>query len=199
MRIEHLARIHAVRLRLDAAIHRGVQQLARLRQRLHRIDIQPLHHRGLRRIRRRHNQVCDAALLCRHRNRQHARHTAHAAIQPQLAHSQELAQIAVLQRAIRAQNADGDRQIEAGAFLLQVGRREIDGDVGGRQRKAGVADGRANTIAALAYRSIRQSNGRKALFRHLDAGKIHLNIDDVRIDAIHSSTQRLEKHPVARL
>jgi len=115
---------------------------------------------------------------------------------PQLAHSKELAQIAVQERTLRAQNADSDRQIEAGAFLLQVGRRQIDGDVGGRQRKAGVADRCANTIAAFAHGSVRQSDSRKALLRLLDAGEIHLNINDVRIDTVHSSTQRLEEHPV---
>jgi len=38
-----------------------------------------------------------------------------------------------------------------------------------------------------------------AIWRLLNAGEIHLNINDVRIDAVHSSTQRLEEHLVARL
>src|ERR1700760_4641455 len=69
----------------------------------------------------------------------------------------------------------------------------------GRQSKAGVAESGAHAIAALAYSSIRQYNGREAILRHLNAGEIHLNVDDVRVDAVHRSTQRLEMHPWARL
>jgi hypothetical protein len=43
-----------------------------------------------------------------------------------------------LQRSVGAQNAHGNGQIEARAFLLLVGRRQIDGDVGGRNQVAGV-------------------------------------------------------------
>ena len=67
--------------------------------------------------------------------------------------------------------------------------------VGGSEKPA-VADRSANTITALAHRSVRKSNGREALLGLLNAGEIHLNINDVRIDAVHRSTQRLEEHPV---
>ena len=64
-----------------------------------------------------------------------------------------------LQRAIGAQDADGDGQIEARAFFLEVGGREVDGDVRGRNEVAGVLDGGAHAVAALAHGGIGQADG----------------------------------------
>jgi hypothetical protein len=128
------------------------------------------------------------------RHRQHTRHGAHAAVQAQFAHQQKAAQVVGVQRAIRAQDADGDGQIEARAFLLQVGRRQVDGDVRGRNQVAGVLDGRADAVAALAHGGVRQADGvEDVLFRN-HAAIVHLDIDEVGVDSVDSRAVSLEEH-----
>lgn len=57
------------------------------------------------------------------------RNRAHSAVQPEFAHEKKTAQVADAQSALCAENANCDRQIEARAFFLQIGRRQVDGDV----------------------------------------------------------------------
>ena len=49
------------------------------------------------------------------------------------------------------EDADGDRQVEAAALLRQVRRREVDGDVPGRQLEAAVGERRAHAVLALLH------------------------------------------------
>ena len=64
-----------------------------------------------------------------------------------------------LQCTVCAENSEGDGQIEAGAFFLEVGGGEVDGDVGGRNEIAGVLDGGAHAIAAFAHGGVGQADG----------------------------------------
>ncbi len=63
------------------------------------------------------------------------------------------------QRAVGAEDSEGDGKIEAGAFFFQVGGREVDGDEGGRNEVAGVLDGGAHAVAAFAHRRVGQADG----------------------------------------
>src|SRR5262249_19984129 len=54
------------------------------------------------------------------------------------------------------ENPKGDGWIERGAFLPEVGSREIHRDPIGRKRKPGVADRRAHALAAFAHRRVRE-------------------------------------------
>jgi hypothetical protein len=117
-----------------------------------------------------------------------------AAIQAQFAHQQKLAQIVRVERAISAQNADGDGQIEARAFLLQVGGREVDGDVRGRDLVAGVFDSGAHAVAALAHGGVGQADGVEDFRLRDHAAIVHLDINEIGIDAVDSRAVSLEKH-----
>ena len=115
-------------LALNDADDRGVEQLQHIEQRGDRIDVDALDHGGLGGVGRGQNQVGNVFFARQDGHRQHARHGAHAAVEAQFAHQQKAAQVVGPQRAIGAQDADGDGQIEARAFLLHVGGRQVDGD-----------------------------------------------------------------------
>src|ERR1700752_3219542 len=95
-----------------------------------------------------------------------------------------------------AENADGHGEIEARAFLLNVCGSEVDGDVRGRDVEAGIFYSGAHAVAALAHGGVGQADGVELFVVGFDPGEIDFDIDDVRIDAVHSSAESLEKHRV---
>ncbi len=169
----------AVGLALDDAHHRRVEQLQHIQQRGGGIDVDALHHGGLGGVGGGQNQVGNALFAGQDGHRQHAGHGAHAAVQSQFAHQQEAAQVVGPQRAVSAQDADGDGQVEARAFLLQVGGSQVDGDEGGRNQVAGVLDGGAHAVAALAHRGVGQAHGVEDVLVHHHAAIVDLDIDEV--------------------
>ena len=73
--------------------------------------------------------------------------------------------VAQLERAVSAEDADGHGQVEAGAFFLDVGGSEVDGDVGGREVEAGVADGGADAVAGFAHGGVGKADGVEVILR----------------------------------
>ena len=61
----------------------------------------------------------------------------------------------------RREDAERDRQIERGAGLAHVGRRQVDGDPVRRKLEAGVANRDLHTLAALADARVRQADHRE--------------------------------------
>jgi hypothetical protein len=66
--------------------------------------------------------------------------------------------------------------------------------VGRRNIKAGILDRRSHAISTLAHRGVRQPHRVKMILVRLDSGKINFNIDNVRVDAVHSGTKGLKEH-----
>jgi hypothetical protein len=62
----------------------------------------------------------------------------------------------------RAKDAQSDRKLEPGPFLAPLRRREIDGDPAKRELESGVADRRADALASLLDRGIRQTDDDKS-------------------------------------
>ena len=56
------------------------------------------------------------------------------------------------------QQAERDGQVIVTALLGQVGRREVDGDMLGRQREANGGKGRPHALAAFADGLVRQAD-----------------------------------------
>ncbi len=83
----------------------------------------------------------------------------------------------MLQGAVRAEDSDRDGQVEAGAFLLQVGGSEIDGDVRGRNEIAGVLDGGADAIAALAHGGVGKADGVEVVLLGDDAAVVNFYVN----------------------
>jgi hypothetical protein len=124
-----------------------VQQLAHFEQRLHGVDVDTLHDGGFAGVCGRDEQAGDTGCARCDGYWQHALDGPHRTIEAELAYQKEVRDILDGEAAIRTEDAKRDRQIEAGAFLLQVGGCEIDGDAGGRQIEARVADRGANPVA----------------------------------------------------
>ena len=139
------------------------------------------------------------ALPGSNRNRQHTRYPTKCAVQAQLPHQQKLTNVFDLQRAIGAKNSDRHREIEPRSFFFEIGRREVDGDLGWGNLETGVLDGRAHPVATLAHRRVGQAHGVKMIFHHLDAGEVDLDVDDVSIDAVDRRTEGFKEHRVARV
>jgi hypothetical protein len=95
---------------------------------------------------------------------------------------------------VSSQDGDSDRQVEAGAFLFEVGGREIDGDAGGRELEPGVAHGGADAVARLADGGVRQAYGRELLLLGFDTGEVDLDVDQIGIDAVDGGTASFEEH-----
>ena len=100
----------------------------------------------------------------------------------------------LVQAAVGAQDAERHGQVEAGAFLADVGGRQVDGDVGGRNVVAAVLQRRADAVAAFAHRGVGQADGVKVVFVLLDAGDVDLDLNDVGVDAVDGGTQGLVEH-----
>ena len=98
------------------------------------------------------------------------------------------------ERGVGPEDTDGDGEIEAGALFFQVGRREVDGDAGGGDVEAAVADGGENAVAAFPDRGVGQADGREDHLVVDGAGVVDLDIDEVRVDAIDGGAACFEEH-----
>ncbi len=61
--------------------------------------------------------------------------------------------------------------------FFRVGGREVDGDEGGRNGVAGVLDGGAHAVAALAHCRVGQADGVKDILLSDDAAVINFYVD----------------------
>jgi hypothetical protein len=108
---------HTHRLALDLADHSRVQQIEHVEQRRDGIDIHALHHRRLGRVGRRHKQVGNTFLARQDGDGQHAGNGANTAVKAELTYQQKAAKVAAhvinAQRAVCAENTDGNWKVEA--------------------------------------------------------------------------------------
>ncbi len=123
----------------------------------------------------------------------HALHGAQGAVQAEFADEQEVRKLFVVQRAVGSEDGDGNGQVEAGPFLLQVRRREIDGDARGRKVEARVLDGSADAVAALADSGVGQTHGVKLLLGELDRGEVDFDLNEVGVDTIDGGAADFEE------
>src|ERR1035437_7511999 len=103
----------AVRLALNHSDDHGVEQLQHVQSRRGGIDVAAFDDGGFGGVGGGQNEVRDILFARQYGHRQHSRHGADAAVKAQFAHQQKLAQVVGFQRAISAEDADGDGQIEA--------------------------------------------------------------------------------------
>ena len=91
-----------------------------------------------------------------------------------------------------AQNADGHGQIEAGAFLAHVGRRQVDGERpcwGSRNPEFMSADLMRSRLSRTAISGMPTVTESRAI-----AGGVHVDfdVDQMRIDAVHGRAAGFE-------
>ena len=117
VRREELAEIAAHRLQFRFAPN----ELIGFPQILHAENFDPLDHRGFARIRRRHDDRRVPASARFERDRQHAFHGAHRAIECELADETETVERVALDFFRGGDHPECDRQIEARTFLFYIG------------------------------------------------------------------------------
>jgi hypothetical protein len=154
-----------------------LQQGGDQRHRGHAQHLDPLDQRGLGGVLQRHDQALVAGLPSAGRERDRTRHRPQLAAQRQLAADRIGAEAVPGDLPRRRQQRDGEREVEAGAGLADVGRRQVRGQPLEWELETGVEERRADALARLADRRVREADdgeGRQAaadvdLDRDLDA------------------------------
>src|SRR5439155_18095313 len=109
----------------------------------------------------RHHERADVLAPAREPDGEHPAHALNLAVQRQLAHDGKWTDAPVDDDPGGRENTERDRQIERGALFAKVGGSQVDRDSLGRERKAGVSDGRAHALAALAYGRVGKTDRRE--------------------------------------
>ncbi len=172
----------------------GIDVMNHFEQRFDGVDLDALDHGGLAGVDLGHNQPFHFCPTGFDRNRQSATHATQSSIERKFAHEQRVGDLLFIQAAVRAEDAERHRQVEAGPFFTDVGWRQIDGDLCRWNIVAAIFQRRANSVAAFADSRIRQADRVKVVFLHFDAGDIHFHFNDVGVNAIDSGTQGLIEH-----
>jgi len=120
---------------------------------------------------------------------QQAGHRAQVAAQRKLAQHGPAARRLHLLRADH--DPERDRQIERGATLAEIGRRQVHGDAPRRVLIAAVANGSSDALTSLLQRGVRQPDDREA---RQARSYVHLHADDATIETVESGGEQRRKH-----
>src|SRR5207247_7091552 len=89
------------------------------------------------------------------------------------------------------QDAHVDGQIKRGAFLAEVGRGQVDGDLALGKAEAAVAQRRTDPLATFPHRQVRKPDHRE----HGQPGReVHLHLDGVCVQSAHCHAVDLRQH-----
>jgi len=154
------------------------------------IHVHAFHHRRLGRILGGQDDIWDTPVARAHGHRERAAYRTDGAIEGEFANQDML--VEALHRTHRAEDAEGDRQIETAPFLANISRSQIDGDSLVRVAESRVDEGALDTLAALADCGVGHADhdgvtGR-ARRKHID-----FDIDQMGIDAINGGATGLEQ------
>ncbi len=188
--LEKRVAVHGSWFRISVRIH----QLDDIEQRAHRVHADIADHCGFVGIDFGNNQPRNFFAARLNSDGQRTANAANAAVKREFADKKVFREILLRQATVGAHDAQCHRQIKAGALFLDVGRREIDGDLGERDVVTAVLQGGANSITALAHGSVRKANRVEVILIAFDAGDIHFHFNDAGINAIHGGAERFEEH-----
>ena len=154
--------------------------------------------RGLARVRFRHHDFSYPALARRQRRRERPAHRTHAAIERQLPKENVVVENFAEKCPLAAENPQRHRQIERGAFLANIGGREIHGDRMLEWKiEAAVSQRGFDALAAFLHGVVRQADDVEAEF--IGLRHVHLNLDEVGVDSKNRGAEGLEEHSGTRL
>src|SRR5690606_11980718 len=89
------------------------------------------------------------------------------------------------------EDAEGHRQVEGGAFLAQVGGREVDGDAPAGRLVTRVLEGREHAFARLLDGRVGKPHQTEA---RQSEGDVDLDGDGHRLDALEGAAVKYRKH-----
>ena len=170
---------------------RLVDQVQHLGQRAQSVDLDFLHHRCLGRVVHRHHQPANS-LLARHAgDGKSSLDRAQTSVKRKFAKKHELPQVAFEQDARSTQDAECDREVKPGAFLLHVRRRQVHGDVLKGKLEAAVLDGGFDALPALAHGGVGQADGHEIGVARRD---VNLHLDQISVNSEDSGAEGFEEH-----
>ena len=129
------------------------------------------------------------------RGREHPAHRPHAAVERQLADGGVPVQALARDLVRRREHRDGDRQVEAGAFLPQASRREVHRDPVPRPLETCRGHARPHSVLRLLARAVGEADDREARQSALDV-RLHLHASRVETDE--SVGDRAREHTTER-
>jgi hypothetical protein len=142
----------------------------------------------------RYDEIFNPTLSRRQRRRKRSAHGTHAAIERQLAEKHVRIKNLAEETSLATRRPQRHEQIEGGAFLVDIGRCEIDGDrVAGRKIEAAIAQSGADAFAAFFHCNVRQSDDREMALESRD--DVHFRFDQISVHAEHGCAECLKKHP----
>ena len=140
---------------------RAIEEVDHVHQGVHAINIEVVDHGSLAYVLTRHNQTFVFVCTSFDGDGQSTANRIQTAVKSQFAHHHKLFQLTAVYLIVGSQDADGQRQVITTAFLLNVGRRHVNGDIGIGKTKARVVECCTNTVDTLAYGSVGKT-------RHVD-------------------------------
>ena len=155
-------------------------------------------HAGEGRLRRRlgrADEALDAEPARAFRDREHAANAAQPAVERKLADRCVPAQLRLRDLPRRGEHGERDRQVVAGAFLPQSGRREVDGDAPARKLELGGDDPAAHARARLGARAIGQADNRER--RQAVVVHVRLHLDAAWVEPHEGVGDRACEQPTA--
>jgi len=186
---EHLPRVHFDGLKRLRRVH----QIHGLWQRLQRKNVHAFHHCSFLGIRFRHGDGLQSKFPGRERRRQRPAHRPHASVQREF--SKEHALVELLPKKLSHASGETERhgKIEPRSFLPHIGRRQINRHALPVGKLVPAISQRAlDAFPALFHRVIRQPHHVEVL--HPRRAHVHLHLDDVGVNPVDRSTERLEEH-----
>src|SRR5208283_4659742 len=101
----------------------GVNEMNDFQQRFNRVNLNVTNHGGFASVDLGHDQAFYLRSTSLDRDRQSATHSSHPSVERKLADKQRVGDLLLVQPAVCAEDAERHGQVEAGAFLADVGRR----------------------------------------------------------------------------
>ena len=197
----HLGEVHLIRRGADLKRRRigpqglagplPAQKLDGLRKRVERDHIYPLHHRRLGGVDRGEEQTGHSFPAASQGDGKHSPHRADGTVQGEFPQKQVACEPIRFDGPGGGQDADSDGEIEAGAFLSEVGGGQVHGDALHREDKTAVADGGADPIATLSDRGVGEPNGGKG---GEAGGHVHLHRDERCLDPLNGRRSHPGQH-----
>jgi hypothetical protein len=159
-------------------------------------NVHAFHHGGFGGIFGGHDQVADSLVARADGNRERTADRADGAIERQFPDHQMAVESGDLPHG--AQDAEGHGQVKTGAFLADIGGRQVDGELAVRVAVTGIIKSALDPLAAFAHGGIGHAD-HHTILRAARLEQVDLDIDQVSINAIDGSAARFKQRHSGRV
>ena len=147
----------------------GIDEVDHVHERFHRIHVNTAHHRRLACVELRHDQSLELLAPGLDSNGESPADSANSAIERRFADECTVEKFFLVEPAVGSQDAKRHGQVEPGAFLADIGGRQVHRDVSRRNVIATVAQRGTDPVLAFPDGGIREPDCVEMDFIQLDA------------------------------